>query len=74
MNFFEKSCRKIWRLRKSPYLCSPFEIKRHKKFIEKTELLYKKQVPRKNNLSRSVNSFEGIISVRSDWKYINIIQ
>ena len=28
------------------------------KFIEKTDLLYKKQVPRKNNLSRSVNSFE----------------
>ena len=34
-----------------------------KKFIEKTELLYKKQVPRKYNLSRSVNSFERIISV-----------
>ena len=28
------------------------------KFIEKTVLLYKKQVPRKYNLSRSVNSFE----------------
>ena len=28
------------------------------KFIEKTDLLYKKQVPRKYNLSRSVNSFE----------------
>ena len=41
----------------------------YNKFIEKTDLLYKKQVPRKNNLSRSVNSFEGIISVRSDWKY-----
>ena len=27
------------------------------KFIEKTDLLYKKQVPRKNNLSRSVNFF-----------------
>ena len=26
-------------------------------FIEKTDLLYKKQVPRKNNLSRSVNFF-----------------
>ena len=23
-NIFEKSCRKIWRKRKSPYLCSPF--------------------------------------------------
>ncbi len=33
------------------------------KFIEKTDLLYKKQVPRKYNLSRSVNSFERIISV-----------
>ena len=33
------------------------------KFIEKTDLLYKKQVPRKNNLSRSVNSFGRIISV-----------
>ena len=28
-----------------------------KKFIEKTDLLYKKQVPRKYNLSRSVNFF-----------------
>ena len=27
------------------------------KFIEKTVLLYKKQVPRKYNLSRSVNFF-----------------
>ena len=27
------------------------------KFIEKTDLLYKKQVPRKYNLSRSVNFF-----------------
>ena len=29
----------------------------NKKFIEKTDLLYKKQVPRKYNLSRSVNFF-----------------
>ena len=28
-----------------------------RKFIEKTVLLYKKQVPRKYNLSRSVNFF-----------------
>ncbi len=35
------------------------------KFIEKTDLLYKKQVPRKNNLSRSVNSFERIIKCRN---------
>ena len=34
------------------------------KFIEKIEGKYKKQVPRKKyNLSRSVNSFERIISV-----------
>ena len=36
-----------------------------KKFIEKTVLLYKKQVPRKYNLSRSVNFFVEIISVRT---------
>ena len=51
----------IWRLKKCPYLCSPFEkqryLKRHKKFIEKIEGKYKKQVPRKYNLSRSVNFF-----------------
>ena len=35
------------------------------KFIEKTDLLYKKQVPRKNNLSRSVNSFERIMKCRN---------
>ena len=35
------------------------------KFIEKTDLLYKKQVPRKYNLSRSVNSFERIIKCRN---------
>lgn len=35
---------------------APFE-KRFSKFIEKTELLYKKQVPI-NNISRSVDSFE----------------
>ena len=33
------------------------------KFIEKIEGKYKKQVPRKYNLSRSVNSFERIRSV-----------
>ena len=57
----EKKCENIWRLKKSPYLCSPFERKRClsriKKFIEKIEGKYKKQVPRKYNLSRSVNFF-----------------
>ena len=43
---------------------APFEKREIKKFIEKTVLLYKKQVPRKKyNLSRSVNSFERIRSV-----------
>ena len=59
----QKKLEKIWRLRKSPYLCSPFERKRHEKFIEKIEGKYKKQVPRKYNLSRSVDSFERIESV-----------
>ena len=46
---------------------APFEkrvlARENDKFIEKTDLLYKKQVPRKYNLSRSVNSFARIISV-----------
>jgi len=46
----EKKVKNIWRLKKCPYLCSPFEkqryLKRHKKFIEKIEGKYKKQVPR----------------------------
>ena len=40
---------------------APFEKRvlerENDKFIEKTDLLYKKQVPRKYNLSRSVNFF-----------------
>ena len=54
---------------------APFEKrvleKGNEKFIEKTDLLYKKQVPRKYNLSRSVNSFVGIISVRNKLRNIN---
>ena len=42
---------------------APFEKRDLEKFIEKTDLLYKKQVPRKYNLSRSVNSFVRIRSV-----------
>ena len=70
----KKNARKIWRLRKSPYLCSPFERKRHEKFIEKIEGKYKKQVPRKYNLSRSVDSFERIESVSDKLRVIFIIQ
>ena len=40
---------------------APFEkrspVREFRKFIEKTVLLYKKQVPRKYNLSRSVDFF-----------------
>ena len=47
----KKKFENIWRFKKSPYLCSPFERKRclsrHRKFIEKIEGKYKKQVPRK---------------------------
>ena len=46
-----------------PTFAAPFEKRENEKFIEKTVLLYKKQVPRKYNLSRSVNSFERIRSV-----------
>ena len=63
MNFFEKKLEKVWRYQKNIYLCSPVQKTDINKFIEKTDLLYKKQVPRKYNLSRSVNSFERIISV-----------
>ena len=60
-NFFTKSCR----FKNNAYLCTPVEKTDTDKFIEKTDLLYKKQVPRKYNLSRSVNSFVRIISVRT---------
>ena len=54
---------------------TPFEkrvlARENEKFIEKTDLLYKKQVPRKKyNLSRSVNSFERIISVSDKLRII----
>ena len=49
---------------------APFEKRVLEKFIEKTDLLYKKQVPRKYNLSRSVNSFERIISVSDKLRII----
>ena len=71
---FQKFYEKIWKFKNNAYLCSPVRKtgprKRQKKFIEKTDLLYKKQVPRKYNLSRSVNSFGELLSVRSDWKII----
>ena len=53
----EKKVEKVWRLRKSTYLCSPFEKERFKKFIEKTVNCTSKY-REKYNLSRSVDSFE----------------
>jgi len=57
---------------------TPFEkrvsVRRKEKFIEKTVLLYKKQVPRKNNLSRSVNFFVEIIKCQDKLREIKIIQ
>ena len=52
----EKFLKKVWKFENNAYLCSPFEkrvLERgFKKFIEKTVLLYKKQVPRKNTIYR----------------------
>ena len=43
---------------------APFEKRVLKKFIEKTDLLYKKQVPRKNTIYReALILLKGIISV-----------
>ena len=46
----EKSFKKIWRLKNKAYLCNPNQKRGlsggNSKFIEKTDLLYKKQVPR----------------------------
>ena len=39
-------CKKVWKFRNNAYLCSPVR-ETVKKFIEKTEEKYKKQVPRK---------------------------
>ena len=64
---FEKSFKKVWKFENNAYLCSPVRKtgsrKREWEVHWKDWLLYKKQVPRKYNLSRSVNSFERIISV-----------
>ena len=49
--FWKKSFKKVWKFENNAYLCSPVRKtgprKRVNKFIEKTVLLYKKQVPRK---------------------------
>ena len=55
---------------------APFEkrvlAREYGKFIEKTVLLYKKQVPRKNTIYREALISLEIISVRTNWeKYKN---
>ena len=56
---------------------APFEkrvlAREYEKFIEKTVLLYKKQVPRKNTIYREALIPYGIISVRTDWKYKKLL-
>ena len=44
------------------------------KFIEKTDLLYKKQVPRKTIYREALILFEGLVSVRIKLEIYNIIQ
>ena len=39
-------CEKVWKFKNKAYLCIPARKTGIKKFIEKTVLLYKKQVPR----------------------------
>ena len=50
---------------------APFEKRVLKKFIEKTDLLYKKQVPRKNTIYReALILLKGIISVSDKLRII----
>ena len=54
-----------------PTFAAPFEKRETEKFIEKTVLLYKKQVPRKNTIYREALILlkELEVSVTS-WKFI----
>ena len=54
-----------------PTFAAPFEKRENEKFIEKTVLLYKKQVPRKNTIYREALILlkELEVSVTS-WKFI----
>ena len=66
--FFEKSFEKIWKFKNKAYLCIPVRktglARGNEKFIEKTDLLYKKQVPRNTIYREALISLE-IISVRT---------
>ena len=53
----KKIIKKFGGLKKVRIFAARLRKNGNNKFIEKTDLLYKKQVPRKYNLSRSVNFF-----------------
>ena len=59
----KKNSKKFGGLKKVRIFAARLRENGFEKFIEKIEGKYKKQVPRKYNLSRSVNSFERIRSV-----------
>ena len=65
----EKKCEKIWRIKKSPYLCSPFEKERSEKFIEKTDYCTRSKY-RENTIYREALISLEIISVRDKLRII----
>ena len=62
-------CKKIWRLKNKAYLCIPVRktglARGKEKFIEKTVLLYKKQVPRNTIYREALILLEELVSVRT---------
>ena len=66
---FENNSKKVWKFENNAYLCSPVRktgLERgNEKFIEKTVLLYKKQVPRNTIYREALILLKGIISVRT---------
>ena len=71
---FQKFHEKVWKFKNNAYLCSPVRKtgprKRVWKFIEKTVLLYKKQVPRKTIYREALILLKRIISVRDKLRVI----
>ena len=62
-------CKKIWRLKNKAYLCIPVRktglARGDEKFIEKTVLLYKKQVPRNTIYREALILLKELVSVRT---------
>ena len=67
--FFEKSFEKIWKFKNKAYLCIPVRktglARGKEKFIEKTDLLYKKQVPRNTIYREALILLKELVSVRT---------